>query len=58
MISEFPLVSIGVPVFNSEKTIVRALDSLLAQDYPNFEIIISDNASIDQMLKIIKEYVS
>ena len=56
MTSQSPLVSIGMPVFNSEKTIVKALDSLLAQEYPNFEIIISDNASSDKTAEICKGY--
>lgn len=42
-----PLVSIGMPVYNGEKYIRQALDSLLAQDYGNFKLIISDNASKD-----------
>jgi len=40
-----PLVSIGVPVFNGERGLRRALDSLLKQDYTNLEIVISDNGS-------------
>jgi glycosyltransferase involved in cell wall biosynthesis len=56
MKSDYPLVSIGLPVFNSEKTIVRALDSLLAQSYPNFEIIVSDNLSDDKTTEICKKY--
>jgi glycosyltransferase involved in cell wall biosynthesis len=55
---ELPLVSIGMPVYNGEKYIMRALDSLIAQDYEKFEIIISDNASTDQTPKILKEYAS
>jgi glycosyltransferase involved in cell wall biosynthesis len=42
-----PLVSIGLPVFNGEEYIEWAVGSLLAQDYHNFELIISDNASTD-----------
>ncbi len=52
-----PLVSIGVPVFNGEKGLTRALDSLLEQDYPNLEIIISDNGSTDATLEICGKYV-
>ena len=52
-----PLVSIGVPVFNGEKGLAVALDSLIAQDYTNLEIIISDNASTDATSKICEEYV-
>lgn len=42
-----PLVTIGVPVFNEERTIEAALDVLLAQDHANLEILVSDNASTD-----------
>ncbi len=52
-----PLVSIGVPVFNGENGLARALDSLLGQDYVNFEIIISDNASTDATAEICGKYV-
>ena len=52
-----PLVSIGVPVFNGEKGLAVALDSLIGQDYHNLEIIISDNASTDATSKICEEYV-
>jgi len=42
-----PLVSIGVPVFNEAAHLAMTLDSLLAQDYSNIEIVICDNASTD-----------
>lgn len=42
-----PLVSIGLPVYNGEKYLPRALTALIGQDYPNFELIIADNASTD-----------
>ncbi len=42
-----PLVSIGVPTFNRAELLTKCLSTLLSQDYPNFEIIISDNASTD-----------
>lgn len=51
-----PLVSIGLPVYNGEKYLRHALDCLLSQDYPNFELIISDNASTDTTGMICKEY--
>lgn len=41
------LVSIGVPVFNEATYLAMTLDCLLAQDYPNLEIVICDNASTD-----------
>jgi glycosyltransferase involved in cell wall biosynthesis len=51
-----PLVSIGLPVFNGENFLRRALDSLLAQSFVNFELIISDNASTDKTREICEEY--
>lgn len=53
-----PLVSIGMPVYNGEQYIRKALDSLLAQDYKNFELTISDNASTDATLQICNEYAA
>jgi glycosyltransferase involved in cell wall biosynthesis len=56
MIANKPLVSIGMAVYNGERYIRQALDSLLAQDYKNFELIISDNASTDKTREICLEY--
>jgi len=44
---ETPLVSIGVPVYNGQNGIERALYSILNQTYRNIEVLISDNASTD-----------
>lgn len=51
-----PLISIGVPVYNGERFIRRALDSLLAQTYENIEVVICDNASTDNTEAICREY--
>lgn len=50
-----PLVSIGLPVYNGMKTIREALEGLLAQDYPNLEIVVSDNSSTDGTSEICRE---
>jgi glycosyltransferase involved in cell wall biosynthesis len=42
-----PRVSIGLPVYNGDAFLASAIDSLLAQTYRDFELIISDNASTD-----------
>src|SRR3981081_3969524 len=47
-----PVVSIGMPVYNGEGFVRQALESILIQDYLNFELIISDNASTDATSKI------
>lgn len=52
----WPLVSIGLPVYNGEDYLEEALDSLLNLEYPNLEIIICDNCSTDQTSEIIANY--
>jgi glycosyltransferase involved in cell wall biosynthesis len=42
-----PLVNIGVPVYNGQEHIERALESLLNQTHRNLQVLISDNASTD-----------
>ena len=54
--SASPLVSIGVPVYNGEAGVERALQSLLSQDYANLEIVISDNGSTDGTQRICEEF--
>ena len=53
----YSLVSIGLPVFNGEKSLAQALDTLLKQDYINLEIIISDNGSTDRTSEICEEFL-
>ncbi len=55
---EHPLVSIGLPVYNGELYLRQALDSLLGQDYTNFELIVSDNASQDGTEVICREFLA
>lgn len=52
-----PLVSIGLPTYLGEKFLRRAIDTLLAQTYTHFELIISDNASTDSTPIICQEYL-
>lgn len=49
---EPPLISIGLPVFNGEPYILGSIESILAQSYKDFELIISDNASTDRTQEI------
>jgi glycosyltransferase involved in cell wall biosynthesis len=51
-----PLVTIGLPVYNSERFVEQSLNSLLGQTYPDFVLIISDNASTDSTPLICKRY--
>jgi len=53
-----PLLSIGLPVFNGERYLCKALDSLLTQSLSDFELIISDNASTDGTEAICRRYAA
>ena len=58
MEDSMPLVSIGMPVYNGANSLHDALESLLAQDYDHFELIISDNHSIDSTQEICLDYLA
>jgi len=51
-----PLVSVFMPVYNQERYIAAALDSVLNQTYKNYEIVISDDCSQDSTPIIVKQY--
>jgi glycosyltransferase involved in cell wall biosynthesis len=53
-----PRVSIGIPVYNGADTLAAALDSLLAQTFADFEVIIADNASTDGTPAICQDYAA
>ncbi|MDC0864842.1 glycosyltransferase [Rickettsiaceae bacterium] len=57
MLKKTPLVSVPIITYNSADFIADAIDSVLVQDYPNVEIIICDDASSDDTLKIAQTYV-
>jgi glycosyltransferase involved in cell wall biosynthesis len=49
-------VTIGLPTYNGDKYIKKAIDNVLSQTYTNFKLIISDNGSTDSTSTICKEY--
>lgn len=51
-----PLVSVLMTAYNREKYIAEAIESVLASDYINFELIIVDDASSDSTLQIAQQY--
>ncbi|HXX78152.1 MAG TPA: glycosyltransferase, partial [Ktedonobacteraceae bacterium] len=50
----YPLVSIVVPARNEERNIRRCVESLLEQSYPNYEVIVVDDASTDDTPGILE----
>ncbi len=53
---KFPLVSVVIPCFNSEKYIQQAIESVLNQDYKNIEIIVVDDLSDDSSVSLLKNF--
>lgn len=53
-----PIVSIITPTHNIEEYVGKCIESVLAQDYKNWEMIIIDDASVDKTYKVCKSYVS
>lgn len=54
---ENTVVSVGVVVYNGEQFIDKTLNSLINQSYKNIEIIVSDNASTDSTVEIVKKFM-
>ncbi|MDJ0656782.1 MAG: glycosyltransferase family A protein [Xanthomonadales bacterium] len=53
-----PRVSIGLPVYNGERWIEQTIDSILAQTFSDFELIICDNCSTDSTVEICQRYAA
>ena len=53
-----PLVTIALPTYNSSRTLEKALDTILAQSWPNIEVIICDDVSSDNSAEICREYAA
>lgn len=53
-----PRVSIGLPVYNGENYLDAAIESILAQEFEDFELVISDNGSTDRTEEICRRYAS
>jgi len=56
MSTELPLVSIAVCTYNGERFLKKQIDSILAQDYTNIELIAVDDRSVDGTWNMLQEY--
>ncbi len=50
-----PMITVGIPVYNGDQYIKKAINSVLTQSYSNFELIISDNGSTDSTKEICEK---
>ena len=57
-VEDLPLVSIVVPAYNHEKYVGATIDSLIAQSYPNLELIVVNDGSLDATLGVINSRAS
>ena len=58
MVENTPLVTIGLPVFNGERYLAAAIESVLAQTFRHLELVISDNGSDDDTESICRKYAA
>jgi alpha-1,6-rhamnosyltransferase len=54
--TDLPLVSGFMPAYNAEEFLVEAVETMLAQDYPNFECVVVDDGSTDSTPEILARY--
>ena len=52
------LVSVVIPMYNAERTILRAIESVRAQTYTAWELILIDDGSTDGTLPLVEDYVA
>lgn len=52
----YPLVTIIIPVYNAAESVSASLDSILAQDYPNIEVVVVNDCSKDNTQHVLEEY--
>ena len=51
-----PRLSVGLPIYNSQTYLAETFEALLGQNFTDFELIVSDNASTDSTADICQQY--
>ena len=54
--NEQPLVSVVIPVFNGQETVKQAIESILAQSFTNFEVIVINDGSTDNTYSVVRAF--
>jgi glycosyltransferase involved in cell wall biosynthesis len=57
MPEDYPKISILIPTYNRAHYLMEAIETCLQQDYSNFEVIVSDNASTDDTMERLQKYL-
>lgn len=57
MKTHLPKVSVLIPAYNEEAYILKTLEALLQQDYPNYEVIVVNNASTDRTAEVVSSFI-
>src|SRR5262245_23085719 len=57
-LSNAPIIGVGMPVYNGERYLAKAIESVMSQTMTDFEVVISDNASTDRTEEICRHYVA
>ena len=52
----FPKVTVVIPVYNREKYVAVAIDSILSQTFSDFELLVIDDGSIDRSIDVVLSY--
>ena len=55
-INPLPMISVVIPIINGEKYIEQSIQSVLAQTYHNFELILVDDGCADDTLRLIEQF--
>jgi glycosyltransferase involved in cell wall biosynthesis len=53
-----PVISVILPVYNAERYVTQAIESILAQTFTDFELLITDDGSTDRSLPILQQYAA
>lgn len=56
-IKKTPLISVIIPLYNKEKVVLKTLQSIVQQSYNDFEVVIVNDGSTDQSVKIISDFL-